>query len=603
MRLAIRTMLAVLVTALLAGAARAQVMNQVPANAVIVVEIKDISTTNQKLIDFFKAADLSQDAPGFSDPLAYILSQAKITAGINKSGDFAFVMLKPGPNWNWDNAPLMLVPVTDYQAFIGNYADAKTEGDVTSTTFGIAGGQTTYIAHWGDYAALSPAKDNVATPPTSILKVTGPSADELSKRDIVALFNLQELRGDVLPALEQARTSAMSGIDQQSANPTLGKYVPVLKALVNQILNIPTGLFNDCDMASIGLNINPDGISAGLIADFHPDSYMGKVNAAAKNSDDSMLSGLPAGTYLFLGGSEADPKVTSQVVNDFLAPILTAAQGMGPDGKPIADYLSGIENIVSTQTSSTAAVIQPQGPLGAVPLLQFIAINRGDSKTMVAGEQQLINSQQDLMKIMENGMPSPTNTVYTPNAKTIDGVTFDEIHTALNPAQAGMMPPQVQMIMNFVYSQDGMSAYLGAVDDQTMLMVAGTTDDYLKSAITAVKANDNTVAQQAGLVDTASHLPKMRYCALYLPIDTLLNTVFSYSAKFGFDLGIAIPATDPIGVTLGTEGTAMHDEMYLPTKAVADVVDTVHKLQNVRNGAGGPGMGPGPGGPPPPGGL
>ncbi|HTW93842.1 MAG TPA: hypothetical protein VMD30_03540, partial [Tepidisphaeraceae bacterium] len=145
MRLTTRTILAVLATVFLAGIARAQVMDQVPASAAIVVKIKDIGATNQKLIDFFKAAGLSQDAPGFSDPLGYMLSQAKITNGVNKSGDMAFVMLNPGPTLDWNDSPLMLVPVSDYQAFIGNFADAKTQGSVTTATLGNDG-QPSYMA-------------------------------------------------------------------------------------------------------------------------------------------------------------------------------------------------------------------------------------------------------------------------------------------------------------------------------------------------------------------------------------------------------------------------------------------------------------------------
>ena len=57
---------------------------------------------------------------------------------------------------------LMLVPVSDYKAFIGNYADAATEGNITSFKCPMEPEKTMYAAQWGNYAAVSEDKDVAA---------------------------------------------------------------------------------------------------------------------------------------------------------------------------------------------------------------------------------------------------------------------------------------------------------------------------------------------------------------------------------------------------------------------------------------------------------
>ena len=91
-------------------------------------------------------------------------------------------------------------------------------------------------------------------------------------------------------------------------------------------------------------------------------------------------------------------------------------------------------------------------------------------------------------------------------------------------------------------------------------------------------------------MSTASHLPKERQAAFYLPVDVLVNTGFSYVAKFGIDMGVTMPASDPISVTIGTDGSAARMDGYIPSQTVVGVADIVKKL---RGGAGAPAAGPG----------
>ena len=102
----------------------------------------------------------------------------------------AFVFLNPETaGGDSEKSMLVLLPVSDYQAFLGNLHDTKTEGDVTEGRLPDQQ-DTAFVAHWGEYVAMSPTKEVVAKKPEKALAPAGVTAKELNEKDIVvyALF-------------------------------------------------------------------------------------------------------------------------------------------------------------------------------------------------------------------------------------------------------------------------------------------------------------------------------------------------------------------------------------------------------------------------------
>src|SRR5688500_15115855 len=153
---AVVAMLAALVLSS-AAAARAQVLDQVPADALVVVKIKNIGDVSKKAADFMAALGVAEMQPELADPLGAAEQQMGIKQGVDRAGDFAFVSLDPrAADGDDEKSMLLLVPVSDYAAFVGNFAGAEADGAVT--TFTPEGGEEMYAANWGKYAALSPTK-------------------------------------------------------------------------------------------------------------------------------------------------------------------------------------------------------------------------------------------------------------------------------------------------------------------------------------------------------------------------------------------------------------------------------------------------------------
>src|SRR5690349_6000061 len=174
------TIAAVLIGLLLCAGARAQqasVLDQVPGDALIVVRVKNLSATNKKVAKVIKELGLDQMQPELADPLGALQKEGHLDKGLNTNGDLAFAFLDPKvTGGDHEKSMVFVVPVTDFKAFVGNFKNPKEEGGVTKAS-PPEGGEDFYLAQWGNFAAVSPAKEVLAKKPTGV-KLQGVIAKE-----------------------------------------------------------------------------------------------------------------------------------------------------------------------------------------------------------------------------------------------------------------------------------------------------------------------------------------------------------------------------------------------------------------------------------------
>src|SRR4051812_7470151 len=73
------------------NAVLAQVMEQVPADALAVLRIRDLKATSGKLGKFLTDLGVGAMVPGSNDPLNFLQTKANIKQGLNSAGDMAIV--------------------------------------------------------------------------------------------------------------------------------------------------------------------------------------------------------------------------------------------------------------------------------------------------------------------------------------------------------------------------------------------------------------------------------------------------------------------------------------------------------------------------------
>jgi hypothetical protein len=558
-----------------AAPARAQALQQVPSSALVVVKVSDLEATSKKLADFFTTLGLVQMNPNLADPLGYFETQSGVTQGLNKSGDMALAYLDPAvvgaaaPNNN--QTMLALFPVSDYNAFISNFPGATTDGGVTTAQF-KNNPEPAYVAHWGNYAAVSPIKSIVATPPTAIVQISGLASKEMDAKDMVVWANVKALRAKSIPLLEQGRVQMAAQVDQMAQNhQTIGtidaaKVAPVLKVAGNQAISLVEEFINDCNDATLSTNLSPDGIGTTFAMEFEPTTKLGQMVTQAKSTDESLLSGIPEGKYLFYGGAVASPEQTITFINGFVDPVEKAITGLGPDYASFNDVIEATKAMIAAQTGARIAVLAPAGMLGQEPLAQAIVIRQGDSATLLAAQRKAITAWQTALKTVGATNTGSTTTI-TQGAKTLDGITFDLVQTTFDMSAAGPQGAQIMQFMTFLYGPNGLQQYIGPVGDSSLLAVTGMSDPAISGAIAAIKSGDDPLAKLATTKAVAAQLPTQRSSAFYIPLDMWAETGLNYAKQFSMDMGVTIPEDlPPIGATVSTDGPALRVDAYTPSK-------------------------------------
>jgi hypothetical protein len=562
----------------ISSAANAQALQQVPADAVVVIKIRNLQDVSTKAAGMMQAMGVANLSPAMADPLAAMQQQTGIANGLDKTGDVVIFMpasLLDDPDAE-EKPAVMLLPVTDYKAFIGNFPEAQTEGEVSTFKMG-ENPNDSYAANWGKYAAVSQVKDLVAKKPANLgLKATGLAAKELDSKDITMFFNVVPARAKLLPKLKESRPQVIADMKAKMAeDEAQAKYVPLAEAAVNGAMDFAEQLLNETNAATYGINLTNEGINTTSMAEFDPKSKFGQRAASVKGASGSMLTGLPEGKYLLFGGGQLDPKVILDTLNDFLKPIEAELAKLGGDSKAITDYIAAAKQALAASQSSRFGMVAPAGQLGQEAIFQMINIATGDGKALYEAQKKMFAASDAITALAGQGKVESKLTV-TPNAKTVAGVQLDSFQSAVSAtgaAEDDAQAAQMKQMMAMMYGPNGISGVTGLIDNKTLITVTGGSDELVEKAVTAAKGNQDALSKMAGVVAVNKHLPQNRNLVVYLPLDQMITTGLTYAQQFGMPVQLQLPADlPPIGFTAGTEGSAVRFDAHVPAQLVQSLI-------------------------------
>lgn len=580
--------LALALVVMMSSAVRAQVLQQVPSDAMVVLKVNNLKGTSDKIATLAKDLGVAAMLPEAADPLGALQTELKVQKGINNAGELAFVYMDPAVAGRAD-AFLILIPVSDYKTFLTNFTGAQTTGEISSVKLG-ASGEPAFVANWGAYAALAPSQQLLAKKPTGLV-APSVSAKELAQKDAVLYVNFSTVRGKLLPELQKSRGAMINEIERNlNATPEVGKFGGVIKAVLNQFLNAGEEFLKDAQGASIGLSLTPAGITGTVMAEFAKDSYIAQNLVAAKNSDGPLVDGLPAGKYLFYAGSVSDSAVTGKLLNDVLDPILKEILALGPDMAPAVEYMNAIKAYASATKAQSFGMLTPSGQLGAEPIVQVIMVQKGDAKTISDSYTTMLNAQTKLMTALKLPGADATKPTIAPKAKTLDGVTFDTVTTKVDPNNQNPQAMQQAQILAMIYGAQGAVVHYGAIGTDKVLTASGVSDKMISSAITSAKGSTAPLADNENLKAVASQLPKQRVAVAYVNVGELVTSALGYAKQVGFQVPLQLPPElPPIGATVSNEeGTAFRIDVFVPTTLIQSLVAAGMQAQMQMQGGGAP---------------
>lgn len=574
------------------GLVRGQVMEQIPSGALFAVKIANLSATSKKVSKLANDFGIAAFIPDARDPLGALMRKGKIEKGIDTTGEMAIVYLDPKvAGGDEDRSVIALIPVSDYAAFLTNFEGAKTEDGITEATMGNSP-TPSYIASWGKYAAISPTKLIVEKKAESMLKPAGVSAEQVAKQDFVLYANFAKIRETVLPELKANREKLLGDMTKEiDANPDAAKFKPLLEALANQGLNAAEAFLRDSTAATVGVNITDAGINTTVLAEFAPESYLGGVVKSLKNTDASLTTGLPNQKYLFFGGSSLDGATFTKVYDDFTGPIVAELEKGGDQFAPVKEYAASMRKFMVSGKGGTFGAFSPTGALGTEAVFQTITILHGDPAAMEDAIKSMTTAAPGLMKAFGGANPALANmkVTSTPNAKTIDGVSFTAYKTDLGLDPESPEGKQQAQVMAMIYGPEGQTTNVATVG-KDLFAFQGVPDEKVSLSLKALKDGDKSLAGLEQVKSVAAELPKQRFMEFYIPLDEIINTGVNAAGQFGVPVQLQLPPDlAPIGVTGSTDGSALRIDYHVPSSTVQSLIAAGMQVMMQMNGGAKPG--------------
>jgi hypothetical protein len=572
-------------TLFLCSAVRAQGLKQLPANALLVIKMNNPEGISKKLADWSQKLGLANFDPAFGDPLGALKKQLNIKEGLDGKGEVV-VGIYESPQPGDEPLVVALLPVTDYKTFLGNLANLKTEGDVSSFTLPDEQ-EPFYSANWGKYAAITPTKDLLTKKPEGI-EISGSAAKQLDGNDVAIYANMKLIAARVLPKFQAGRGQVLTGLDAElKRNPQMNqKFVPVIKVVVNQFLNGVEQFLGDAQSATFGLNIAKEGITTSIQAEFTADSYCGKTVSSFKNSNASLTAGLPSHfpvqqnnenkppvpvKYFAFGGAVMDPKVTAKIMDDVLGPIVKELAAAGDDTKGLVTALENLKAGMITMDRFSFGYVQPTA-VGQQSVIQAVAVYEGDARKLAVAERAYMQASADLFKMLPQAPGMNMAMELKPAAKTVDGVALDQFSMKFNFDKNTPEAAQAQQMINMFYGPGGLNGYMGAVDDKNYLLVMGGDDELVSAAIGSAKKKEDSLSQTDMVKAISAQLPKDRVIAYYIALDNIATTVLDFMGQMGFKIPLRLPEMSPIGISMSTEGAVLRIDTAISSDMIEKLV-------------------------------
>lgn len=547
------------------------VLEKSPKGAMIVVAVPSAEKLEKSVQSLTTAAEFPFPLPGLEEMLA----MGGITGGLDMTKSFAFVVMPPADGQeadpaNMDGRTVMLLPVTDYAAFLQNF-NAK-PGDAGGVDSVNVNGNDAFARNLGDgYAIVGPNKDVVTSfkPGNPTVKADMGKLGErvADTADIVTLVNMDVARPFLQKGMEAAQQQmadqmAMMGVEGGNGGPS-----PMMdwvsKALVADAKTIVGGI------KAGGL-----GASLEMTANFKEGSPMATAFQAAGNAG-SLLSKLPTTQYLLAGAIDTSSPGVKQMLRDMAAKLKESSPADAPQ-------------------MITGAIADADG--------QSFVI--GMNPTMMMGGGVLTNTvnftgSREPAKVIA-GVKSEMEAL---NGKSFQGMSYEASfkddaakvgETAVDVWQVKMIAEggdgmQTQAASMIFGPQGGPGGYLAEVNGgviRTFAKNSALMSAAMKSASGGDNLGSDTLIKQVG-----GQLPSGRIAEAFIGSRNIVDMLVPMAAMFGVQVDPdSIPAQlPPVGLAIAGEGGTAHLSVFLPAPVLKTVWVLGEGLAPQLEGMGDPG--------------
>lgn len=515
------------------------IMDRVPTDAAVTVVVPNMEALAKSISNLATLVG----APMEIKP-DVLLMQAGVPMGLVKDGAVAAIIAELPQKEGDEPKAIILIPTTDYKAFIKNLGGEAGDG---VTKIALDGKDMFARSLDGNYAALSNDQPTLekfsgkAGNAAAHKTFFGAAGDRLSDKAELSVFvNFAKVRPMVKEAMKkQAEEMAQMTPDGEGPLGEGGKW------LTDQFTN-------DTSAVVLGARFETLGISLDAVPRFAEGS---KLEAASKVAGKStaLLNKLPAKPFLAALALDTSNPAFRAFLKDMPKP---------KAGKEAAEA----KQFMDEMDSATGRAV-------------IIAGSKGGIATGLLGQMLVFTQAADPAKAMNVFKTGATDPVigggeWKADVTKVDTVSVNEWSKKMGSdagADEGMGPEELYG------NAEGPVGYT-ALTEGGFITTFSKSSDLISAALKAVKG-EGSLASDKVLQQVAEKLPSNRMAEVYIGLDTILNTVPQAQMVVGM-MGINVPASlPPIALSIAPDAGSAQASIFLPTPVLKMFGDVAKSMQ------------------------
>lgn len=565
------------------------VLNLAPGDAQVVVVVRDLGGLNKKVMDFAAAL-------GYRDainPLAMLKNELGITEGLNESGSLLLVARGLDDAIIAGGEPedmVLLVPVTDFKAFLKPFGAEETDGGVMKLTkageLGFAKKlEESPVPGSGGYAVLGASQQAVATfkagkGADAIGKSVGQlGRDYLAKNDISIYINIKSLAPALKQPLEDAYGDLMDSVpDPKDFEGAEAEMMQTMRSMMTMYFDVIKAGLRDGDGLVLGADVSSKGVGMTFTAQFKPDSFLASLFPGGESGAAKLLAKMPNESFMVAGAIDTRGVNVAKILEEF-------SKRMPKDGWMGKLIEASLPTYQKSQVIAGAMYTPPNIAAMFNGLPALTVIESDDPAGLMQAQQNAMKHMDGLKMNLGAGpdgqpMEFSFSTTYKQNALQINGVQIDEYMTKMNLPAAIQNQDEIRGALMMFPALTQQAGYMARVGDH-VIATSSIDSALMAKGIAALKAGKGGLGSDGPMqLVRENGLPSNTSMEAYLGVGGIMQTV---KPMLQLGLGVQdfkIPNNlPPAAMGASFDKGGMASRIYVPLPLIQWVHDTIRSME------------------------
>ncbi len=549
------------------------VLTVVPDSALAVAVVNHVDQTQAKIVKLGKQLQVPD---GALTVMTGTLTGLRETAKVDKDGALAIAAV-PGVDFGGP-IPLIIVPTTDYEAFLKNVNAKNVKGKVAEVSIA---GQKFLATQKNGFAVLTNEADRKTF--KAMLRKTGGAAAPLAALDdwraeqdacFIALpGGIKFAQQNILAGLAAGKEAlAGAGDDTEMALAGLQMYEAMFQAVDKELSHV-----------AVGVQLEEDGtIRVASRTLLVPGGVLAKVAKNAKPFNGDVLAGLPQGEFFIAGGGVIPTQMFGPLM-DFSFEMMKTYPGGDQLTEKDVKQLTEISLKSMKDMRSMAMLLgvgEGDGPLYSNMILVVQVENADRYLDTYEG------SMREMIALGEKA-DNPLFKSYQIERIEIEGKSGLKLSMNLDVFFGADQLPEAQDALKMMFGESGSLDVFMVAANPTTVVGAYVSQEPLKAAMKAVGNAELQLTQQEDVKKTLAMLPAgAQVVGLWSPRGTFqfVRRLMDQMQPGAAAMIPELPKTSPLGFTLMVSPDGLETEMVIPADVLSSTAEMIQKFNPAQNG-------------------